>query len=112
MRSLLFEELNPDEIDAVENYLKSNTKESLIEGLYWLVLPCEILTEDQKITYNNTGDLKIAIELGKTWVKFELLIRTSSLRNIGGGLINTDQLLFIYNFADSMSNSLNLISCI
>ncbi|MDR1084882.1 MAG: hypothetical protein LBP22_08490 [Deltaproteobacteria bacterium] len=111
MRSLLFDELRADEIEAIKNYLISSVMAGPIEGLFWVTLPDEILTREQKDIKENAGPFKIAIELGKTWLKFELLIRTSSISNMGGGVLNIEQFLYIYNFANKLSETLNLTSC-
>jgi hypothetical protein len=112
MRSLFFDELRTDELRSIENYLNSNTLIGPIKGLYWLTIPDEILTDEQKDLQKKIGQFKIAIELGKTWIKFELLIRSSSIQNEGYSLTNIDQLNYIYQFADKMAKTLNLITCI
>jgi hypothetical protein len=111
MRSILFDELNNNEINNINNYLTKNTKNSNIDGLFWLILPNNILTvEQQKINIKH-GPYKIAIEIGKSWLKFELLIRTSNITNIGSSIVNNIQLDYIYNFANNLAEQLNLITC-
>jgi hypothetical protein len=112
MRSLVFEELRADELKCIENYLNSNALIGPIKGLYWLIIPDDILTDEQKDLQTKVGTFKIAIELGKTWIKFELLLRTSLINNDGYSLVNNVQLNFIYQYADKMAKILNLITCI
>jgi hypothetical protein len=112
MKSLLFDELRVDEIKKIEDYLYNKTIKGSIEGLYWLPISEELLTNEQKQLLNKFESFKIAIEVGKTWLKFELFLRSSSKDNIGGCIINSTQFNFIYEFADTLAKSLNLITCI
>jgi hypothetical protein len=111
MRSLLLDELRAQEIEDIKKYLNINCIITLVTGLYWFLLPEEILTDEQKKIQKQYGPLKIAIEVGKTWVKFELFIRSSSIENIGSAYINEDQIIYIYKFIDKISKDLNLITC-
>jgi hypothetical protein len=111
MRYLLFDELNNNEINKIKTYLINKTEIGSIENIYWLLLPEEILTKQQTNLLNQFGPFKIAIEIGKTWIKFELLIRSSSIDNIGGCLANSKQFEYIYNFSNTLVETLNLITC-
>jgi hypothetical protein len=111
MKALFIDELRLKEIKNVEDYLINNTITSHIQGLYWLILPEEILTEEQIKIQKNQGPLKTAIEVGKTWVKFELLIRTTSIENIGSSYVNDKQLIYIYNYVNNIIKLLNITTC-
>jgi hypothetical protein len=111
MRSILLDELRFNEITEIEKYLKFHTTPSQIEGLYWLLLPEDILSNFQKELLSGSGPFKAAIEIGKNWLKFELLIRSSSIDNIGSGLANQSQFIYIYEFVDKLTKTLNLSSC-
>jgi hypothetical protein len=104
MKILLIDEMLIEEIKKFDDFFKANLTKAPIEGLYWYELPEEILTEDQKQFVNNNGPLKIAIELGKTWVRVELLVRSESLVNIGGGELNMRQTTFIFNYITDIIN--------
>jgi hypothetical protein len=111
MRSLIFDELRTKEIESIKDYLLLNSLTGPIDGLYWLNIPEELLTDNQKKILNSDGPFKIAIELGKNWIKFELLLRSSSLYNTEGKIVTNSQLFYIYNFADTIAQTLNLTTC-
>jgi hypothetical protein len=112
MRSIILEELRPEEISAIDSYLKKYAISSNLEGLYWLNLERKYLTELQKQLESQAGPYKISIELGHSSVKFELLIRADIITNEGGGTASQEQLAFIYSFIDNMARTLDLTTCL
>jgi hypothetical protein len=102
LKILLIDELLDAEIKKAKEYLNSNTRKSPIDGLYWLELPEEILDNKQNNYKNKNEPLKIAIEVGKNWVRIELLLRSESLTNIGGGELNDIQEKFLIIFYNSI----------
>jgi hypothetical protein len=112
MRALILDELRHEEIDNIDNYLKKETVSSNIEGLYWLYLKYEELTENQKKLEEKAGPYKISIELGQNSVRFELLIRAEMITNEGGAEADENQLLYVYRFINKMAEELNLTTCL
>jgi hypothetical protein len=115
MRSILLDELLEPEIDAVIDYLDRQARPSGIEGLYWLPLTRELWNETQlqgweDESWTEGGDYRFAVEVGPAWVRFELLVRSESLLNIGGGQADERQALFVLRWADDMARKLNLLA--
>jgi hypothetical protein len=101
---LSIDELLPEEIEKATEYLTDNAKKSPISDLFWYELPGEILTKEQKEHVNHLGPLKIAIEVGKSSVRFELLVRSESLTNVGGGELTRSQIDYILNYSSKLIN--------
>ena len=116
MRSILLDELLEPEIDAVVDYLDRQAIPSGIQNLYWLPLERNLWNETQIQGLNDEswveGDgYRFAVEVGPDWVRFELLVRSESLLNIGGGQADERQALFALRWADEMARKLNLMAC-
>lgn len=115
MRSILFDELLDQEVDEVRAYLTRNAKPSGVEDLFWIALDRDIWTEAQKQAWADEEVLegfRFAVELGPDWIRFELLIRSETLRNLGGGQADEAQTLFVLRWANEMARRLNLVSCV
>jgi len=113
MRSITLDELLSSEIDAVRDYLDKNALASGVEDLYWIPLDISLWNERQRQAQVETmaDGFRLAVELGPQWVRFELLVRSESLLNIGGGQADEQQTLFMLRWANDMVRALNLISC-
>jgi hypothetical protein len=109
LKVLSIDELTAQEIEKAKEYLKNKTQAGPIEGLYWLLLPAEKLTSEQRQLSPDNGPYKIAIELGRTWLRFEVLVRSGSLDNFGGGICNLVQFEYLLSFYDNVYNYLNSI---
>lgn len=117
MRSILLDELLPKEVAAIKEYLMAKARPSGVEDLYWLELPKTQWNENQ-IACVESGlrdspqSFRLAIEVGADWVRFELLVRSDCLHNIGGGQADERQALFTLNWANKMAVELNLVACL
>ena len=114
MRSILLDELLTPEIEAVTAYLTEKAESSGIEGLFWISIPPELWNETQRTAPDEgvaDDGFRLAVEVGPEWVRFELLVRTGGLLNLGGGPADERQSLFALRWADEMAQKLNLISC-
>ena len=115
MRSLFLDELYPEEIAKVHEHLQKNAKPSGLEGLYWIFLPLELLTEPQRAVLTSEdifSSYHVAVEVGVDWVRFELLLRGESMENIGAAQANEEQTLYILRFAHEMAQKLDLRTCL
>jgi len=77
LRQILIDELSREERDNIENYLKRTLKPSLVEGMFWLALPDDLLGEAQ-LGHKDCGPFYFGVEVGKDKVVFELLVRSES----------------------------------
>ena len=77
MRQLLIDDLTQEERDNIENYLKRTLKSSLVQDMFWLLLPDDLLGEAQ-VDHGDCGPFYFGVELGKDNVSFELLVRSET----------------------------------
>ena len=77
MRQILIDDLSREERDNIDSYLKRALKPCLVEGMYWLPVPDDLLGEAQQ-GHKGCGPFYFGIELGENRVSFELLIRSES----------------------------------
>ncbi|CAG34856.1 hypothetical protein [Desulfotalea psychrophila] len=102
MRQFVIDELSPMERDNIDSYLKRNTKIGPMIGLYWIVLPEELLSEAQ-LGHEEHGPFYIAVEVEQHSVKFELLVRSkSNLHCTCIAHASPEQRQYILGFIDKM----------
>jgi hypothetical protein len=100
LQLLMLDELTLEEVSKVKKYLSSIAEKSPIENLFWIKLKGPLLTKEQLDLKEQVGVFKVAIEVGKKWIRIELLLRSEALDNRGGGLLTEEQfnyVLKIYN---------------
>ena len=115
MRSLVLDELTPQEMAAVKGYLAARAEFSGVADLYWLKLPRELWADPQRQA-NARGlpgaeTYRMAVETGPDWARFELLVRAETLANPGSAQATAEQALFILEWADRMAGELGLLTC-
>lgn len=77
MRQFVIDELSPMEHDNIDSYLKRTLKQGPMIGLYWIELTSDLLSEAQ-IGHEEHGPFYMAVEVTRSGVKFELLVRSQS----------------------------------
>jgi len=116
MRSLVLDELTTRETAAVRSYLAAQAEFSGVEGLYWLKLPRRLWSDRQKQARADglpgTRDYRLAVDAGPDWVRLELLVRSETLDNPGGGQATAGQVLFVLEWAEDMARELGLTTCV
>jgi hypothetical protein len=112
MRSLVYDELITDEISNIKQYLDNYLLPSTISGLYWMILPFDILSNTQKELQDTAGPFKIAVDLRSDSVRFELLVRGDEVTNKGSAHADEVQASHVHAFASKMARDLNLIACL
>ncbi|MFW5731133.1 MAG: hypothetical protein ACOCV7_05745 [Desulfonatronovibrionaceae bacterium] len=78
MRSYLIEEINPSDMDRIIDRLNFICLEKPLQDLFWLTVPEEVLTPEQKEHLESCGPFHLALESGKDFLKLELLVRCRS----------------------------------
>ncbi len=102
MRQIVIDELSPMERDNIDSYLRRSLKPGPMIGLYWLVLPADLLSADQ-LTHEKCGPFHLAVEVEKASVRFELLVRsTTNLHCSCIAYATPVQQRFILDFIDKM----------
>ncbi len=102
MRQIVIDELSPLERDNIDSYLKRSLKQGPMIGLYWLVLPDELLSEEQQ-GHDECSPFYLGVEVEQQRVRFELLVRSES--NLHCSCIshtNSAQRQYVLDFIDKM----------
>ena len=108
MRQLLIDELVPEDVAAVIRFLRANAVESGIEGLYWVELTEDLLDPGQ-FEVKDDQPFCFAVELGDSWVKFELLIRSrTNMRSCETRFASRIQQEFVLKYCDRIIGELGL----
>lgn len=108
MRHYFIDEIAGENIEKIRNFLNENSDPSSIEDLYWVHLTEDILGEIQ-FDHRGCQPFCFAVELGESFVKFELLIRSrNSYKCSCSNYATPVQRDFIINFADEMIEKLGI----
>ncbi|MFH1137507.1 MAG: hypothetical protein V1816_15675 [Pseudomonadota bacterium] len=110
MRQILFDELTREDLAKLEGRLREFATPSLVEGLYWIEAPRDLLDPGQ---YEAEADQPFcfAVELGDGWVKFELLIRSlANMRSCQVRYAGAAQQKFILDLATRLVEELGLMT--
>lgn len=102
MRQIVIDELSPMERDNIDSYLKRTLTAGPMIGLYWLVLPPDLLSAAQQ-GHDTHGPFYLAVEVEQYQVRFELLVRSQS--NLHCSCIahaSSAQRQFVLDFIDRM----------
>lgn len=78
MRQYVVDDLSPMERDNIDSYLKRTLQRGPMIGIYWIVLPPEILSELQRAHVEKCGPYYCGVEVGKNAVCFEMLVRSKA----------------------------------
>ena len=78
MRQYHIDELQPEDIARFVKSLEDNGMTGIMEGLYWLEMPKEMLNEEQVDHFDECGPYVMGIEIGEDWVRLELLVRAKN----------------------------------
>lgn len=102
MRQFVIDEVSPMERDNIDSYLKRNTQAGPMIGLYWIILPDDMLSEAQ-IGHEEHGPFYTAIEVEQHRITFEFLVRSkSNLHCTCIAHATKTQRDYILNFIDTM----------
>ena len=102
MRQYVIDQLSREELANIESYLKRTLKSGPVDGLYWIEVPQDLLSEDQQ-GHVDCGPFFFAVELETESVCFELLVRSQS--NLHCSCIayaTPSQREFVLRFVDQM----------
>lgn len=108
MRSLVFDELLPKDLERLAQHLGEICEPSQMEGVYWLHLPPDLLTPDQS-EHAACGPHRVALVLEEDSLRLEFLVRAqNSLRCACTGYATSAQRQFLIGFMDRLVAELNL----
>jgi len=76
--SYVIDEIKKTDIDKIRAYLKEKKYKSPIEDIFWIPIPEELLNPTQKEHFATCGPYIFSLELGKDFIKLELLVRATN----------------------------------
>lgn len=108
MKQYILDEILRPDIPRIKEYLDKKVQPSGLEGIWWVELPREQLSEAQ-LAHPNCQPHCFAVELGRDFVKFEFLIRSRrTMRCVCLGYATRPQRDWIMEFADRLVAELEL----
>ncbi|TVM15872.1 hypothetical protein DPQ33_14300 [Oceanidesulfovibrio indonesiensis] len=109
MRSYMIEELNPENIERIAKRLDDMELTGAIEGVWWLPLPEELLTPEQKEHADGCGPHSVALEMEASHIKMELLVRCRKVMRCSCIAYATpEQRSHLINWLDDLLKSLDI----
>ena len=76
MRIYSVEDLDPQQMQRVEHNLQSKGLAGSLDGIFWMPLPKDLLSAEQKEHSGECGPHAMALESGEGWLRMELLVRS------------------------------------
>ena len=102
MRQFVIDQLTMVERDNLDSYLKRTLQPGSLPGLFWLMLPDDLLSDTQQ-GHGDCGPYCFVVELEEESLKFELLVRSQSNMHCDCIAYATPaQREFVLRFADKM----------
>ena len=77
MRLYKIDQLSREEKANIESYLNRSLQPGPVEGVYWLEVPQDLLSAEQR-GHDDCGPFYFAVELEAEAVSFELLVRSQT----------------------------------
>ena len=78
MRSIVFDEIRPDDMAKLSEHLGGTLKASALGGVYWMELPPDILSASQNEHAKSCGPHRVTLVLEEDLLRLELLVRNSA----------------------------------
>ena len=75
MKQYVIDELQPEDSEKIEEYVKHHFSATGLDQIYWVMLPGDLLNDIQK-SHRECRPFYVAVELMDTSVKCELLVRS------------------------------------
>ena len=108
MRCYLIEDLREDDIKRLKTRLEEMELSGLMDDLHWFPLPPALLTPEQQ-EHKDCGPHCMALEVGETWIKLELLVRARNiLRCSCVGYATAEQRAHMMDYLDTLLKELDI----
>ena len=102
MRQYMIDQLSREERANIESYLKRTLQPGPVEGVFWLEVPQDLLSKDQRL-HDECAPFFFGVELTKEAVCFELLVRgQTNLHCSCIAYASAAQRDFVLQFVDKM----------
>lgn len=110
MKQYVIDELRSDDFKKLKAYLDENFNSTDLDGIYWIPLEQENLTDIQA-EHTECQPFYFAVELKSDMLTCELLIRTKSrVRCDCIGYATEKQLSWLIGFVDALFDKLEIIT--
>ncbi|MFH0724947.1 MAG: hypothetical protein V2B19_01090 [Pseudomonadota bacterium] len=110
MKHYVIDELRPQDYEQVKKYLDDQLETSGVEGLYWIPLKEDLLT-DLQVAHSECRPLFFAVALEPDQLSCELLVRTRKKLQCDCMAYATEtQRNWIIDWADGIFEQLGLLS--
>ena len=109
MRSYLIDELDPNHIARLRKNLADKGFSGSLDDVFWLPVPPELLSVEQRSHKERCGPHCMALELGENWISLELLVR--AINNLHCSCIayaDPAQREQVINFVDRLLRELDI----
>ena len=108
MRSYLVDEITPEDMEKIADYLRDAAISSSLEKIYWLEVPHDLLSGPQ-FAHTHCQPHVFAVELGSNWIRLEFYSRSlTGVRCSCQGYSTEPQSLYIIRFAHEMLDNLGI----
>jgi hypothetical protein len=108
MRAYLIDEISPSDMKKISLFLKQNSSQSSLDAIFWVAIPEDLLKGIQ-FKHQTCRPHVFAIEMGDTWLKAELFVRSlKTMRCDCQSYSSPQQREFILNFVHHMIDTLNI----
>ncbi|MBL7181207.1 MAG: hypothetical protein ABIK98_15100 [Pseudomonadota bacterium] len=108
MKQYVIDQLRPEDYEAVKAYLDENFSSSPVEGIYWIPLDQDILT-DVQAEHTQCQPFYFAVDLEQNFMASELLVRTKNrMRCSCMGYATEKQRNWIIQVADAIFDKLGI----
>jgi hypothetical protein len=109
MRLYVVDQLTEENIRSIITLLRNKEMESGVEGLFWLLLPDELLTDAQREHRAECGPYALGLEIFPDSIKLELLARAKNRLHCGCiTYANAEQRAFAIEWIDSFLHELDI----
>lgn len=75
MRTYRIDELDPKDVTRLAKSLDAKDMKSSMDGMYWLDLPEDMYSDEQRDHAGECGPYSVGLETGEDWIAVELLVR-------------------------------------
>ena len=110
VRSLLIDEICPEDMHKLQTWLQDQELRSAIEDLYHFALPPRLLTPLQNEHKASCGPFYMAVETGPDWIKLEYLVRAKKiLRCACVAYATPEQQTYMSAYLEGLLTDLNIV---
>jgi len=109
MRIYMVNDLTPDQMTKLRAHLDRKDMASAMDGLYWLDMPENLLSDEQREHLQGCGPYSMGLELLDDCVQLELLVRArNKIRCSCVAYADAEQRTFAIDAVDTLFHDLDI----